>query len=227
MHLIDKSVGHIGSSSIVGGGIPIGTGLALAIKMKSMDRVSVVFFGDGAVNEGALYESINFAILKRLPVVYVYENNQFSVCSRISSRLRGDVIFHGLSQDLMFTKKIDGNSVIDVYKTSKIAIEKTRDGKGPSFIECITYRMRGHAGSGSDAHLGYRTEEEIEEWEKRCPVNTFKDKLLKEKILSPEEIKKMETEIDKEIDEAFEFAQKSPLPKGEDIYLYLFDEKEE
>lgn len=124
MHLVDVSVGHMGSSSIVGGCIPIATGLALAIEMQKQNRVSVAFFGDGAGDEGVLYESVNFAILKRLPVIFIYENNQFSVCSRVSSRRVGEVVFHATPSDQMYTRKVDGNSVLDVYKTAKTAVDR-------------------------------------------------------------------------------------------------------
>lgn len=225
MHLVDVSVGHIGSSSIVGGGIPIATGLALAVQMNHQERVSVVFFGDGAADEGVLYESVNFAMLKRLPVVFVYENNQFSVCSRRSARHAGENIFHQAPADLMFTRTVDGNAVIEVYEAAKTAVSRARSGQGPSFIECKTYRMRGHAGSGSDANLGYRTAAEIEQWEARCPVATFRSHLLAEGLASEQILNDMEMAIEAEIDEAFAFAQASPLPSGEDLALHLFCEE--
>ena len=146
MHLVDTSVGHMGSSSIVGGGIPTGTGLALAIHMKKQNRVSVVFLGDGAADEGVLYESINFAILKKLPVMYIYENNQFSVYSRVSARQAGKIIFHATPPEYMFTKTVDGNAILEVYEAAREAVLRARNGQGPSFIECKTYRVRGHAG---------------------------------------------------------------------------------
>jgi pyruvate dehydrogenase E1 component alpha subunit len=217
MHLVDVSVGHIGSSSIVGGGIPIGTGLALAVKMKNESRVSVAFFGDGAADEGVLYESVNFAILKRLPVIFLYENNQFSVCSHVSSRQTGDVIFHNISPDQMYTRIEDGNSVLDVYEVTKTAVKRARSNQGPSFIECRTYRMRGHAGSGSDVNLGYRTATEIADWEKRCPVTTFRDKMLTEGLISEQELNNMERTIEAEIDDAFEYARNRPLPLAEHL----------
>lgn len=224
MHLVDVSVGHVGSSSIVGGGIPIGVGLALAIQMKKQNRVSVVFFSDGAADEGVLYESVNFAILKRLPVLFIYENNQFSVCSHVSARQVGEVIFHTTPPDQMYTRMVDGNSVLKVYEAAKTAVNRARNGQGPSFIECKTYRIRGHAGAGSDAKLGYRTAEEIAAWEANCPVSTLRDQLLSERVISEQELVEIEKEIDAEIDEAFRFAQKSPLPKKEDLLLYLFKE---
>lgn len=224
MHLVDTSVGHIGSSSIVGGCIPIATGLALASQMKKEYRVSVAFFGDGGADEGVLYESVNFAILKRLPVIFVYENNQFSVCSHVSARQAGEVILHATPPDHMYTRIVDGNSVLDVYEAVKAAVERAHSGQGPSFIECKTYRVRGHAGAGSDAKLGYRTAEEIAAWEAKCPVSTFRNKLLSQQMITEQELAEMENDIDVEIDEAFRFAQESPLPKKEDLLLYLFDE---
>jgi len=224
MHLVDTSIGHMGSSSIVGGGIPIGTGLALAIQMKKENRVSVVFFGDGAADEGVLYESVNFAILKRLPVAFIYENNQFSVCSHVSARQRGEVIFHKIPPEQMLTKIVDGNSVLKVYEAAGRAIEQARLGSGPSFIECKTYRMRGHAGAGSDVHLGYRTAEEIAYWEGRCPVATFRKQLLSSGVMTEDQLGEKEQQVDAEIDEAFRFAKESPLPKKEDLSHYLFVE---
>ena len=224
MHLVDTSVGHMGSSSIVGGCIPIGTGLALAIQMKKQDRVSIVFLGDGAADEGVLYESINFAILKKLPVIYLYENNQFSVCSHISARQAGEIIFHTTPVDHMFTNTVDGNAILQVYGVAREAVLRARNGEGPSFIECKTYRMRGHAGAGSDVKLGYRSAEEISFGESKCPVTTFCEELLKKGLITQNDIQDMEKDIDLEIDEAFRFAQESPLPKGEHILQYLFSE---
>ncbi|MCX7816384.1 MAG: thiamine pyrophosphate-dependent dehydrogenase E1 component subunit alpha [Syntrophales bacterium] len=224
MHLVDTSCGHMGSSSIVGGGIPIGTGLALASVMKGEDKVSVVFFGDGAADEGVLYESVNFAVLKRLPVIYIYENNEYSVCSHVSQRQWGDVVFHRTPANKMMTCIIDGNDVLAVYEATFKAVRRGRKGLGPSLIECRTYRLRGHAGAGSDEKLGYRTAGEIRKWEKRCPIKRFKAKLLKEKIISRADIEIMEKKISEEIEEAFSFARESPLPREEDLELYLFKE---
>ncbi len=224
MHLVDTSVGHIGSSSIVSGGIPIGTGLGFALTMQGLHNVSVVFFGDGAADEGVLYESINFAILKRLPVVYIFENNEFSVCSHISARQAGELIFHELPQKRMMSATVDGNDILAVYDASKKAIARARSGKGPSLIECKTYRVRGHAGAGSDAKLGYRPASDIEEWERRCPVAMFYRELIRQGILSEQDHLEMKEAIGREIDEAFRFAQGSPLPKGEDLEKYLFCE---
>lgn len=221
MHLVDPSVGLVGSSSIVGGGVSIATGLGLAIQMKRQDSVSVVFFGDGAVDEGCLYESVNFAILKRLPVVYVYENNQFSVCSSATSRHYGDVAFHHLPPEHLFSKKVDGNSVLEVYESARHAIERARSGDGPAFIECETYRIRGHAGAG-DSPDGYRSKEEVLRWEARCPVKMFRDSLVKEGFVDAGGLAEMDKQIDEEIEEAFAFAQQSELPRAQTLHRYLY-----
>ena len=225
MHLVDESVGLMGSSSIVGGGIPIGTGLGLAIKMKREDRVSVVFFGDGAADEGVVYESINFAILKKLPVIFVLENNQFSVCSRVSKRWYGESPFHKIDQDFLLSRKIDGNSVIEVYMAIKDAVIRARSGNGPSFIECVTYRMRGHAGSG-DAPSGYRDGQEIEEWVFKCPLTSLEKYLKTQSVLNDVEINSMSQQIESELNDAFAFAQESPLPQQSDVGRFLFKESQ-
>jgi pyruvate dehydrogenase E1 component alpha subunit len=224
MHLVDTGVGHCGSSSIVGGGIPIGTGMGLAIKMQRKKNVSVIFFGDGAADEGVLYESINFAVLKKLPVIFVLENNQYSVCSHISVRQAGENIFHAMPSGLLMTKIVNGNNVLNVYDSANKAVVRARMGRGPSFIECRTYRLRGHAGCESQDVAGYRPVREIENWEKMCPVASFQKNLLKNKIISQNEINKMERKIENQIKDAFDFAMQSSLPEPETLSLYLFDE---
>jgi pyruvate dehydrogenase E1 component alpha subunit len=224
MHLVDTRVGHLGSSSIVGGGIPLGTGLGLACRMQGLDRVSVIFFGDGAADEGVLYESLNLAMLKKLPVVYVLENNHYSVCSPVASRHSGGSVFHGLEPERLFTARVDGNKVEDVLAAAERAVARARAGEGPSFIECLTYRLRGHAGAGSDAHLGYRPEGEIETWQRRDPVITLGQRLLAVGHLDRAVIKAMDEVIAAELDQAFTLAKASPLPGAEDLALHLFSE---
>jgi pyruvate dehydrogenase E1 component alpha subunit len=224
MHLVDTSVGHYGSSSIVGGGISIGAGMGLAIKMQKKNNVSVIFFGDGAADEGVLYESINFAVLKKLPVIFILENNQYSVCSHISVRQAGNNIFHTMPAKLLLTKIVNGNNVLHVYDSVHKAVARARTGRGPSFIECRTYRIRGHAGCESQDITGYRPLEEIEYWKALCPVAAFQKKLLKNKMLTLNKIKKMEKKIDDQIKDAFAFALQASAPASETLPLYLFRE---
>jgi len=224
MHLVDTSVGHYGSSSIVGGGIPIGTGMGLAIKMRRRQDVSVIFFGDGAADEGVFYESINFAILKKLPVIFVLENNQYSVCSHVSTRQACDNVFHGMSQSLLYSRLIDGNNIMEVYKAGHQAIVRARKGGGPAFIECRTYRILGHAGAKSQDVSGYRSEKEVDLWQKRCPIANLEGTLLADGLITQDQIHAMELEIEGQIEDAFAFARQTPLPLPETVHQNLFCE---
>ncbi|MFC1964270.1 thiamine pyrophosphate-dependent dehydrogenase E1 component subunit alpha [Chloroflexota bacterium] len=223
MHIIDVSVGVLGTSSIVAGCVPIATGAALAARIRKDNRVSVAFFGDAAVEEGVVYESINFAMLKKLPVIYVCENNFYSVFSPLHKRQAdGDIYrrFEGLS---IPGYRVDGNNALEVYHVAGKAIEHARKGGGPSFLECRTYRVKDHHGTGSGAEVGYRAQEEVDEWKKSCPVKNFEQFLLERGIMSAGEIKEVDLALDSEVAEAFRFAQESPLPNeneaGEHLYF--------
>ncbi len=222
MHLIDTSVGLLGSSSIVAGGIPIATGCGLASLLQKDNRIAVVFFGDGAVDEGVLYESINFAVLKKLPVIYACENNFYAVCSPQRHRQPLDNIYRRFEGCGINSYKVDGNNVIDVYRIANKVISDARNKKGPSLIEFRTYRWRGHSGGESDIDLGYRSQEELDEWMKKCPVKNFESFLLNNHLITNEEIKSIEGVFDKEIDEAFLFAKNSPLADEKDLLKYLY-----
>ena len=224
MHLVDVAHGNMGTSAIVGGGIPIGTGLGLAFQMQKLDRVSVVFFGDGAADEGTLYESLNYAMLKKLPVVYIMENNGWAVCSPTLTRQCGDNVFHKGATDRLFSAKIDGNDPELVYETTLQAVERARRGEGPSFIECTTYRILGHAGCVSQDPKGYRDQAEIEAWRQRCPVCAYQARLVSEGLVDAKSLAAAEAEITAEIDAAFDFARQSPLPTAEDLHKHLFCE---
>ncbi|MBU1121682.1 MAG: thiamine pyrophosphate-dependent dehydrogenase E1 component subunit alpha [Candidatus Omnitrophica bacterium] len=226
MHLIDLSVGLMGSSSIVSGGIPLATGAALSAWLKKDNKVSVVFFGDAASEEGVLYESMNFAMLKKLPVVFVCENNFYSVCSHISSRQANDDVSMRTKAFSLPYHQVDGADVSDVYLKSRDAINYARSGKGPFFLECKVYRWRGHAGAGDDLKLKYRKMDEWEKWIKRDPVLEFEEKLNKEKIINDDLRKSIGAALDKEIEAAFKFAKESPLPDKKEIMKYLFADKE-
>lgn len=214
MHLIAPEIGHLGSSSIVGGGIPIGTGHALAFALRREKRVSVVFLGDGASEEGVFYESCNFAILKRLPVVFILENNGWAVCSPLHNREGTRNVFHkGIDAERLFTGLEDGNDVEKVYRSASNAVEWARSGHGPAFLEYTTYRIAGHAGCQSQDAVGYRDPHEVEEWQKRCPVQNYMNKLLEQGVVTKELRAEWEEAIAKEITAAFEFALSSPFPE--------------
>ena len=225
MHLIDTRVGILGCSSIVGGGIPLGVGMALASQMRNEQRVTVIYFGDGAADEGTLYESVNFAVLKRLPVIFVLENNQWAVCSPVASRQADINIFlKNDNQALLRTERIDGNDADAVFETASACVARARRNEGPSFIECSTYRMLGHAGCKQQDPKGYRDECEIDAWSAQCPVMRLEADLLASGQMTREERDAWDAEIASEIDEAIVFAQESPLPTADDLNKHLFCE---
>ena len=222
MHLIDTSVGFMGCSSIVGGSIPIATGAALSSVLRKDNKISVVFFGDAASEEGVLFESMNFAALKNLPVIYVCENNFYSVCSHQSVRQANcDISMRPKAFDIP-SYQVDGSDVMEVYAASKKAVGAARSGKGPSFLECRAYRWRGHAGPGDPQKDSYRKPEEWDKWMGIDPLKKFEDFLIKENAITGKDVKEITGRIDKDILEAFEFAKKSPLPKKEELEKYLF-----
>lgn len=216
MHLIDRSVGMLGSTPIVGGSIPVGVGIAFASLMKGEDRVTLIFLGEGATEEGVFAESLNFAALKKLPVLFICENNLYSVYSPLEVRQpkeRDRIALakaHGLD-----AQGGDGNDVEEVFQMSREALGKIRRGGGPQFLEFSTYRHREHCGPHFDNHIGYRTEEEFLHWKKGCPLEKQKEKVAS----SREKIAEWEGEIEREIEEAFRFAEASPFP--------IFDERNE
>jgi pyruvate dehydrogenase E1 component alpha subunit len=222
MHLIDTSVGLMGSSSIVSGGIPLAIGAAMGSVMKKDGRVSVVFFGDAASEEGVLYESMNFAALKKLPVVFVCENNFYSVFSHQTARQAVTDITTRPRAFGIPAYKVDGRDVIDAYKKSKEAIDTVRSGNGPAFIECRAYRWRGHAGPGDSLKDKYRKNDEWQEWINCCPVEKYKKVLLDKGILTEKKIKEINEIIDAEINDAFVFAQESPLPEKNELTKHLY-----
>ena len=214
MHLIDKSVNFLGSTAIVGGTIPVAVGTAFGSKLQSKDDViTVVFFGDAAVEEGVFHESLNFASLKNLPILFVCANNLFSVYTHISIRQPHREIFSLAKSHGMEAYQGDGNDVVEVYEMTKKAIETIKKGKGPVFIEFLTYRWREHCGPCYDNDLGYRTETEFNDWVARCPCDSLENKMIMEGIVTKDQIKLMREKISNEMDEAFSFAKSSPFPE--------------
>jgi pyruvate dehydrogenase E1 component alpha subunit len=223
MHLIDLSVGFMGTTAIVGNSIPVGVGLALSAQLKHTDQISCIFIGDGAVEEGVFYESVNFAVLKNLPVLFICENNLYSVYSPLSVRQPpGRQIAAMVAGMGAKVATGDGNKVLECFKIIQSAVESIRMGSGPWFLEFFTYRWREHCGHEYDNHLGYRTQEEFEEWLKRDPITTFESELLRQYPILGGEITKMRSTLEQEVDEAFYFAENSPFPDPEDAYLGVY-----
>ncbi len=224
MHLIDKAAGLAGTSAIVGGAVPIATGAALAAQLKGEDRVVAVFLGDATTEEGACAESLNFAALKKLPIVFFCENNFYSVQSPLATRqpqrdLRAWAEGHGVA-----AVSADGVNVLAVFDAVSSAVERARAGTGPTFVEVPVYRFRAHGGAGDDSRTGYRDEAERASWETVDPLVLFGEYLRRASVLDDRAVNDMEAEIAAEIAEAFDFALASPNPTEEDLYRHVYAE---
>ena len=212
MHVASPERGLPGSSAIVGGTIPIAAGAALAFSMQNKDAVAVVFFGDGAVHEGVFYESLNFASLRKLPVVFVCENNLYCTHLPVTACLADTDIHKKADAFGMTGVRIDGNNVVEVYRTAKKAVENARSGKGPTLIECMTYRWKGHVGPYDDLDKGLRSKEELDYWMSRCPIKTMEKFILEHGIMTKQEIDQIHKEASEEVEDAVKFARESPYP---------------
>ncbi len=224
MQLIAPEVGFLCASAIVGGTLPMAVGAALTAKFRSRGQVSVAFFGDGATEEGVFHESMNFASLKRLPVIFVCENNFYATYSHQSARQCADNIAQRAQPYQIPGFRLDGNNVLEVYEAARDAVERARRGEGPTLLECRTYRWLEHVGPHQDTHLGYRSEEEVKEWMERCPIKTLEKRLLEERVLSFEKIQRWRSGLEKEIEEAVTFAKESPFPSVETLEEGVYSE---
>ena len=223
MHLIDKSVGFEGSTAIVGNTIPIGVGIGLSLKLDLKDAISVIFCGDGSIEEGVFYESINFAVTKKLPVLFVCENNSYSVYSPLKVRQpKGRKIHEMVAAMGIETRYEDGNDVRKVNQLASHAINSIKNSGLPFFIELETYRWREHCGPNFDNDIGYRSESEFLEWKKRDPIKLFEKILIKERIVNKEKIVTIKKSIQLKVNEAFAYAEKSPFPSPEKAFESMF-----
>ena len=223
MHLIDLKAGFLGAVPIVGSTIPIAAGVALGTLMKGEKRITTVFFGDGTIEEGVFHEALNFAALKKLPLLFVCENNLYSVYSplcvrqpsnrEIVSIARG----HGVE-----SYQGDGNDVLDVYQLTQKAVNTINLRGGPVFLEFKTYRWREHCGPNYDNTIGYRTEEEFLLWKDRCPIERFKLYLIQHGIIDSDVIEEMSEKIKTEIKRAVQFAKKSDFPRKEELFEGIY-----
>ncbi len=224
MHIADFGLRNLGATGIVGAGIPIATGAALALKMQNKSDVVLAFFGDGAANEGVFFESLNMATIWKLPEIFLCENNQYAMSSPVKRFVPTPNIADRASAFGIPGISIDGMDVIAVYETVKAAAERARSGKGPTLIEAKTYRFKGH--SKSDKNL-YRTKEEIEEWKKKDPITTFAARLMEIGDLQQNEFENMKEKVNAIIEEAVKFAIDSPEPDPKTVEKFVYaDEKE-
>jgi TPP-dependent pyruvate/acetoin dehydrogenase alpha subunit len=225
MHLIDPAVGMLGSAPIVAGTISLALGAALASSIRGDRRVTVSFFGDGATGEGVLCESLNFAALKKLPIIFVCENNLYSTHLPIDE-IRVNRQIYQLGKP--FGEKcyrVDGNDAIEVHEQARLAVELCRNGEGPVFLECLTYRQRGHVGPDDcvqGSHIDIRPPEEVARWLKKDPIKKMEKYLLNEAVVMYDELDHIRTAVASEVDEAFAFALASPFPNKQGGSSYVF-----
>jgi len=219
MHIADFSIGMLGATAVVGGGIPIAVGAGLSIKLRGTDQVVSCFFGEGASNQGTFHESINMAAIWKLPVIFVCENNLYAMGTCQSRAMAIENVADRATAYGIPGEAVDGNDVLAVYEAAREAVERARKGEGPTLIECKTYRHKGH--SRIDP-AKYRPKEEVEEWLAKDPIKRFKEKLLQTNTLVEAEIQQIEKEVSAEIEEAVKFAMESPYPApeeaSEDVY---------
>jgi len=209
MHIADVDGGNLGANGIVGGGLPIAVGVGMSIKAQKLGRVCMVFFGDGATNEGAFHEALNMASIWKLPIVFVCENNKYAMSMDIALAMAVSDVSMRASAYAMPGVTVDGNDLGAVVEASRAAIERARSGSGPTLLECKTYRIRGH--SKSDRNL-YRTKEEIEAWRAADPITRLEDELASSGVLARADLASIEQDAQRRIDEALEFAKSSPDP---------------
>lgn len=223
MHIADLSKGNLGANAIVGGGIPIATGAALACKMQNNGHVSVSFFGDGASNEGTFHESLNLASVWKLPIIFICENNLYgiSVPSWQSTSVK-DISVRGAAYNIPGVT-VDGNDVEAIDEAFATALARAKAGDGPTLIECKTYRWLGHWTGDPQP---YRTRDEVEEWKQKCPIKRYRTKLMEEGLFTAEELDAIEKAAQDEADKAAEFALNSPEPDPAQLLDDVFYEGE-
>jgi pyruvate dehydrogenase E1 component alpha subunit len=219
MHLFDAAARFYGGSAIVGGGLPLAVGMALADKMMKRDRVTVCFFGDGAVAEGAFHESLNLAALWQLPLLFVCENNGYAMGTALKfteseTNLAGKAAAYRIA-----SRQVDGMDVVEVAEAAEKALSGIRAGEGPLFLECLTYRFRAH--SMFDAEL-YREKAEVEEWKKRDPLLIFREKLEEMGHWSEIDAAGLEADVTAVVDAAVAFAEKGSLEPVADLEKFVY-----
>ncbi|KEI99552.1 acetoin:2,6-dichlorophenolindophenol oxidoreductase subunit alpha [Clostridium botulinum A2B3 87] len=225
MHIADATKGILGANGIVGAGHNIAVGAGLSAQYRGTDQVCVCFFGDASTNQGTFHESLNMASVWKLPVVFVCENNLYGISmSQNRHQAIKDVADRGVAYNVPGIV-VDGNDVFAVYEAAKEAIKRAREGKGPTLIECKTYRHRGHFEGDPCV---YKPTEEQEEWIAKDPIPRFEKYLVENEILTEEKLKEVQNKIESQIDEAVDFANNSPYPELESVLEDVYtDIKEE
>ncbi|GII64900.1 pyruvate dehydrogenase E1 component subunit alpha [Sphaerisporangium krabiense] len=226
MHIVDFSLGIIGTNGIVGGGIPIGTGSAWGDKQLGRDNVTVTFFGDGASNQGVFFEAMNLAAIWKLPVVFVCENNGYTEWTPTHRLTAGKIADRGAAMGIPGVQ-VDGNDVLAVRQATEEAVARARAGEGPSLIEAATYRWHGH-NEGEEAFAGqYRPQDEQDEWRTKEPIARFRRQLIDAGIAGEEELDRIDAEEVAAVDAAVAFADASPFPDADEALAHLYADRTE
>ncbi len=220
MHLADVPLRYWGGYAVVGGHLPLATGLALAESYRGTDNAVLCYMGDGSTNIGYFHESLNLAGVWDLPVLWIVENNNYGMGTAIERAAAGTMLQKATAYNLE-GQQVNGMNVLEVYEATKEALQKIRDGDGPQFLEMITYRFEGH--SMGDP-LRYRTKEEVEKWRGDDPIGILERHLLQEKLASEEELEVIDQQVDEAVEESVQFAEESPLPDAEDLYSDIYVE---
>jgi TPP-dependent pyruvate/acetoin dehydrogenase alpha subunit len=222
MHLTSPEHGLLGTSALVGGGMGPGVGTALASVLLGRDHVTAIFFGDGAIEEGIFHEAINFAALKKLPVLFVCENNLYASHLKLAVRQpQPDLYKHAAPYGIPGIR-IDGNDVGIVYHSACEAVARARSGHGPTMFECLTYRWRGHVGPKYDLEYNIRTREELDSWIAQDPIRRFAERLEASSVLSSIDRQRIDAEVDREVEHAVAFARESPFPETEGLLDFVY-----
>jgi TPP-dependent pyruvate/acetoin dehydrogenase alpha subunit len=223
MHLVDLNAGFLGAVPIVGSTIPIAVGAAWGSRLRADERLVVSFFGEGATEEGVFHEAVNFAALKKLPVLFVCENNFYSVYSPLSVRQPANREVYELAKGHgVATWHGNGNDVGEVHEIARQAVAHARSGAGPAFIELKTYRWREHCGPNYDNDIGYRQESEFLEWREKCPLTRIERQLVDGGAIDAAEMSRWHGEITREIGEALAFAKASPFPDASELMAFTY-----
>jgi TPP-dependent pyruvate/acetoin dehydrogenase alpha subunit len=226
MHLCNPEHGFLGAAPIVGGTIALAVGAALSFDVREEDRVAVSFFGDGATGEGVLYESINFAALKKLPVIFVCENNFYSTHMPLSECRAETDITESLKCFGAICHRVDGNDVLRVYQTAQSAVEHARSRRGPVFIECLTYRLRGHVGP-DDNIQGQRTDirpaDEVKSWKQRDPIQRLGARLISQAVCTESDLNAITESVKTDVAQAIATVRRSNFPNPTEVYLHVFE----
>ena len=219
MHIAEVERNNLGANGIVGGGLPIAAGVGLSIQLRKTDQVCIVLFGDGAANEGAFHESVNMASIWNLPVIYFCENNQYAMSMAMKKAFNVEHISDRACAYNIPGEFVDGNDVFAVYSAVKRASERARKGDGPTLIEALTYRWKGHSRSDRQA---YRTREEVKEWQVKDPIPRFANALIAAGMLDKDELETIQAKAHENIESALAFAEASPEPEISTIMEGLY-----